>query len=161
MGGEAQVEPRLDKFFTKLRCWGEPCFNMENEPDFVTPYAYVFAGQAVEDAGSDPAHRQGNLQDHAARACPATTTWARLRACTCGTRWDSTPPCRAWAAWCWARPCSTRPRCGWPADRTLVITREGDGVYVQTCDARWRSYPQVPGCLSASCTPAPRSFISR
>ncbi len=44
MGGEAQVEPRLDKFFTKLRCWGEPCFNMENEPDFVTPYAYVFAG---------------------------------------------------------------------------------------------------------------------
>ncbi|HEY1985702.1 MAG TPA: GH92 family glycosyl hydrolase [Terracidiphilus sp.] len=44
MGGEAQVEPRLDKFFSKLRCWGEPCFNMENEPDFVTPYAYVFAG---------------------------------------------------------------------------------------------------------------------
>ena len=44
MGGEAQLNPRLDKFFTKLRCWGEPCFNMENEPDFVTPYAYVFAG---------------------------------------------------------------------------------------------------------------------
>jgi predicted alpha-1,2-mannosidase len=45
MGGEAAVEPRLDKFFAKLRCWGEPCFNMENEPDFVTPYAYVFAGE--------------------------------------------------------------------------------------------------------------------
>ena len=35
---------RLDKFFSKLICWGEPCFNMANEPDFVTPYAYVFAG---------------------------------------------------------------------------------------------------------------------
>ena len=39
-----QVEPRLDKFFSKLICWGEPCFNMANEPDFVTPYTYVFAG---------------------------------------------------------------------------------------------------------------------
>ena len=45
IGGDAQVTQRLDRFFTKLRCWGEPCFNIENEPDFVTPYAYVFAGQ--------------------------------------------------------------------------------------------------------------------
>jgi len=44
IGGDDKVIPRLDKFFSKLRCWGEPCFNMENEPDFVTPYAYVFAG---------------------------------------------------------------------------------------------------------------------
>jgi predicted alpha-1,2-mannosidase len=42
--GDDKVIPRLDKFFSRLRCWGEPCFNMENEPDFVTPYAYVFAG---------------------------------------------------------------------------------------------------------------------
>ena len=41
----ARSTPRLDKFFLKLICWGEPCFNMENEPDFVTPYAYVFAGK--------------------------------------------------------------------------------------------------------------------
>jgi putative alpha-1,2-mannosidase len=39
------VEPRLDHFFTALRCWGKPCFNIENEPDFVTPYAYVFMGK--------------------------------------------------------------------------------------------------------------------
>ena len=45
IGGDEQAIPRLDKFFLKLRCWGDPCFNMENEPDFVTPYAYVFAGQ--------------------------------------------------------------------------------------------------------------------
>jgi predicted alpha-1,2-mannosidase len=44
IGGDDKVIPRLDKFFSKLRCWGEPCFNMENEPDFVTPYSYVFAG---------------------------------------------------------------------------------------------------------------------
>jgi predicted alpha-1,2-mannosidase len=45
MGGDDKVIPRLDKFFTKLVCWDEPCFNMANEPDFVTPYAYLFAGQ--------------------------------------------------------------------------------------------------------------------
>ena len=45
IGGDDATTPRLDKFFSKLICWGEPCFNMANEPDFVTPYAYVFAGQ--------------------------------------------------------------------------------------------------------------------
>ena len=45
MGGDDKVIPRLDRFFLKLRCWGEPCYNIENEPDFVVPYAYVFAGQ--------------------------------------------------------------------------------------------------------------------
>lgn len=45
IGGDSQVTPRLDKFFAKLICWGEPCFNMANEPDFVTPYAYTFLGE--------------------------------------------------------------------------------------------------------------------
>ena len=45
IGGEDKVTPRLDKFFVKLRCWGQPCYNIENEPDFVVPYAYLFAGQ--------------------------------------------------------------------------------------------------------------------
>jgi predicted alpha-1,2-mannosidase len=45
MGGEAAAEKRLDHFFEKLVCWGEPCFNMANEPDFVTPYAYTFMGK--------------------------------------------------------------------------------------------------------------------
>src|SRR5208282_2212265 len=42
IGGEDKVIPRLDKFFLKLRCRGEPCYTIENEPDFVVPYAYVF-----------------------------------------------------------------------------------------------------------------------
>jgi len=44
IGSDDEVQKRLDKFFSKLICWGEPCFNMANEPDFVTPYAYTFAG---------------------------------------------------------------------------------------------------------------------
>lgn len=42
MGGSEVVVPRLDRFFSKLICWNEPCFNMANEPDFVTPYVYEY-----------------------------------------------------------------------------------------------------------------------
>ncbi|HEX4004967.1 MAG TPA: GH92 family glycosyl hydrolase [Acidobacteriaceae bacterium] len=45
MGGDAVVVPRLDSFFSKLICWGEPCFNMANEPDFVVPYTYEYTDQ--------------------------------------------------------------------------------------------------------------------
>ena len=45
IGSRDVVEQRLDRFFKKLICWGEPCFNMANEPDFVTPYAYTFLGK--------------------------------------------------------------------------------------------------------------------
>jgi predicted alpha-1,2-mannosidase len=45
MGGESVTESRLDRFFTGLRCWGKACFNIENEPDFVVPYAYAFLGK--------------------------------------------------------------------------------------------------------------------
>ncbi|TCK73546.1 GH92 family glycosyl hydrolase [Acidipila rosea] len=45
MGGDEAVVHRLDQFFSTLVCWGKPCFNMANEPDFVTPYAYEFTNK--------------------------------------------------------------------------------------------------------------------
>lgn len=45
MGGNQVVIPRLDSFFSKLICWGEPCFNMANEPDFVVPYTYEYTNE--------------------------------------------------------------------------------------------------------------------
>jgi predicted alpha-1,2-mannosidase len=48
MGGSSVVVPRLDKFFSKLICWNEPCFNMANEPDFVTPYVYEYTAAPWE-----------------------------------------------------------------------------------------------------------------
>ncbi len=45
IGGDEKVAARLDKFFCdKPIAPYEACFNAFNEPDFVTPYAYVFAG---------------------------------------------------------------------------------------------------------------------
>jgi len=44
IGGSAEVTLRLDRFFTELSGWGRPHFNMANEPSFVSPFAYTFAG---------------------------------------------------------------------------------------------------------------------
>ena len=45
IGSESEVQARLDKFFVKVVCpGGEACFTIANEPDFVAPYAYTFAG---------------------------------------------------------------------------------------------------------------------
>jgi len=50
MGGEKIAIARLDKFFTRLVGFDTPTFNMANEPDFVTPYAYAFAGVPAKTA---------------------------------------------------------------------------------------------------------------
>jgi predicted alpha-1,2-mannosidase len=52
VGGDAEVTRRLDKFFTKLVGWGQPYFNIGNEPSFVAPYAYAFAGSASRTQGT-------------------------------------------------------------------------------------------------------------
>ncbi|HJQ31634.1 MAG TPA: GH92 family glycosyl hydrolase [Pyrinomonadaceae bacterium] len=43
VGGDAEVVRRLERFFTRLVGWGEPYFNIGNEPSFVSPYAYTWA----------------------------------------------------------------------------------------------------------------------
>ncbi len=45
MGGRERAGAKLDTFFTKYRGWANPYFNVENEPDFAAPYAYLFAAQ--------------------------------------------------------------------------------------------------------------------
>jgi predicted alpha-1,2-mannosidase len=45
IGGDEKVAARLDKFFCDTQNSShDACFTAANEPDFVTPYAYVFAG---------------------------------------------------------------------------------------------------------------------
>jgi predicted alpha-1,2-mannosidase len=129
--GEARVEPRLDKFFTKLRCWGEPCFNMENEPDFVTPYAYVFAGMPWKS------------QDVIARIAKNTfkTTPEGLPGnddlgATSGVYvWNALgfyPAVPGVGGVVLGTPMFEKATLKLAGDRTLVITRGGDGVHVQS-----------------------------
>jgi len=46
MGGNQNALPKLDSFFQKLSGWALPNFTVSNEPDFCTPYAYVWTGNA-------------------------------------------------------------------------------------------------------------------
>jgi putative alpha-1,2-mannosidase len=129
MGGEGQVEPRLDKFFNKLRCWGEPCFNMENEPDFVTPYAYVFAGKpwksqeviariAKETFKTTPEGLPGNDD---LGATSGVYVWNAL---------GFYPAVPGVGGVVLGVPMFDKATLHMASDRTLVISREGTGGYV-------------------------------
>ena len=45
MGGNEQELPRLEKFFSTTTGWGVPGFTVGNEPDFCTPYVYLWTSQ--------------------------------------------------------------------------------------------------------------------
>lgn len=45
MGGDQLVLPRLEKFFSTTTGWGVPGFTVGNEPDFCTPYVYLWTSQ--------------------------------------------------------------------------------------------------------------------
>jgi predicted alpha-1,2-mannosidase len=131
MGGEAEVEKRLDHFFTKLRCWGEPCFNMENEPDFVTPYAYVFLGKpwktqelirriAKETFRTTPEGLPGNDD---LGATSGVYVWNAL---------GFYPAVPGVGGVILGTPMFDKVTLKLAAGRTLLITREGEGGYVQS-----------------------------
>ncbi len=117
MGGDAQIEPRLDKFFSKLICWGEPCFNMGNEPDFVTPYTYVFAGMPWRT--QDVINR---IEQETFKAAPDGIPGNDDLGATSGVYvWNALgfyPAVPASAAWCLAHLCSTRQCCAWQVEES-------------------------------------------
>jgi predicted alpha-1,2-mannosidase len=140
MGGEAKVEPRLDQFFTKLRCWGEPCFNMENEPDFVTPYAYVFAGMPWKS------------QDVITRIAKATfkTTPDGLPGnddlgATSGVYvWNALgfyPAVPGVGGVVLGTPMFDKATLNLAGERTLAVSREGHGIFVENVLLDGAAYP--------------------
>jgi len=129
MGGEDKVTPRLDHSFEKLRCWGEPCYNIENEPDFVVPYAYVWAGQpwktqevvtriAAETFKAAPDGIPGNDD---LGATSGVYVWNAL---------GMYPAVPGVGGIVLGTPMFTRATLRLAGGRTLVITRVGDGIYV-------------------------------
>lgn len=139
MGGDAAVEPRLDKFFSKLRCWGEPCFNMENEPDFVTPYAYVFAGMPWKS------------QDVITRIAKATFTTKPdglpgnddLGATSGVYVWNALgfyPAVPGVAGVVLGTPMFDKANLRLSGGRDLIVTRHGSGIYVQSASLNGSPY---------------------
>jgi predicted alpha-1,2-mannosidase len=129
MGGVDAATARLDKFFLKLRCWGEPCYNIENEPDFVVPYAYVWAGE--------PWKTQEVVTRIAAttfRATPDGIPGNDDLGATSGVFvWDALgmyPAVPGVAGMELGTPMFSKATLTMANGRTLEISREGEGIYV-------------------------------
>ena len=130
MGGESAVIPRLDRFFLKLRCWGQPCYNIENEPDFVVPYAYVFAGQPWKT--QDVVTR---IAKDTFKASPDGIPGNDDLGATSGVYiWDALamyPAVPGVAGLALGTPMFDKATLKLAGNRTVVISREGQGIYVQ------------------------------
>jgi predicted alpha-1,2-mannosidase len=140
MGGEDQVTSRLDHFFVKLRCWGDPCYNIENEPDFVVPYAYVFAGQPWKT--QDVATRIGK---ETFKATPDGIPGNDDLGATSGVYvWNALgmyPAVPGVGAVALGTPMFAKTTLRLAGARTLVITRNGDGIYVKNVTLDGKPYP--------------------
>jgi len=129
MGGVNAVTPRLDRFFVKLRCWGEPCYNIENEPDFVVPYAYVFAGQPWK-TQEVVTRIAKEVFKNAPDGIPGNDD---LGATSGVYVWDALglyPAVPGVGGMVLGTPMFTKATLRLAGGRTLVITRQGAGIYV-------------------------------
>ena len=130
MGGEDKVIPRLDKFFLKLRCWGQPCYNIENEPDFVVPYAYTFAGQPWKTQ-----EVVTRIASDTFKPTPDGIPGNDDLGATSGVYvWDALglyPAVPGVGGLVLGTPMFSKATLRLGNDRTVVIARQGPGIYVQ------------------------------
>jgi putative alpha-1,2-mannosidase len=142
MGGEQVVEPRLDHFFTALRCWGKPCFNIENEPDFVTPYAYVFMGkpwktqEVVTRIGKETfkAAPNGIPGNDDLGATSGVFVWNAL---------GFYPAVPGVGGVVLGTPMFEKATLQLAGGRTVVVSRQGQGIYVQQVLLNGTPYPNA------------------
>lgn len=140
VGGEDVVTPRLDKFFVKLRCWADPCYNIENEPDFVVPYVYVFAGQPWKT--QEVVTRIG---EETFKAAPDGIPGNDDLGATSGVYvWDALglyPAEPGVPGLVLGTPLFEKATLKLAGTRTLVIVRKGQGIYVHDVTLDGVSYP--------------------
>ena len=79
MGGNQNALPKLDSFFQKLSGWALPNFTVSNEPDFCTPYAYVWTGNAWKTQAVVDRIRRETFDDAAATRRDAVSSSVPLR----------------------------------------------------------------------------------
>jgi predicted alpha-1,2-mannosidase len=142
MGGADKAVEKLDKLFEKVNGWGEPHFTVANEPNFCSPYAYLWAGEPWK------------TQSVVARIRETFTTQPDgipgnddLGA-TSGVYWWSAlglyPVIPGVGGFALGTPLFPRTTLRLGDDRTLEILARGEGIYVQSvtlngqpCDSAW------------------------
>ena len=135
------VIPRLDRFFLKLRCWGEPCYNIENEPDFVVPYAYVFAGQPWK-TQEVVTRIAKDVFKNAPDGIPGNDD---LGATSGVYVWDALgfyPAVPGVGGLVLGTPMFDKATLHLAGGRTLVVSRQGSGIYVQNVTLDGSNFPK-------------------
>ena len=129
MGGNQVVVPRLDSFFSKLICWGEPCFNMANEPDFVVPYTYEYTNQPWK---TDDVITRIEQQTFGTKAdgVPGNDDLGATSGVYVWNALGLYPGVPGVGGFFLGTPMFSRATVHFANGRTLVVTREGEGVYV-------------------------------
>jgi predicted alpha-1,2-mannosidase len=142
MGGNGVVLPKLDKFFEKVVGWGTPNFTVANEPDFVAPFAYVWAGvpwktQEVEDRirreafGTTPGGLPGNDD---LGATSGVYVWDAL---------GLYPVIPGVGGLALGTPLFRRAIVPMGEGRSLEIVSSGEGIYVQSVKLNGKPYPSA------------------
>ncbi len=129
MGGSQVVVPRLDRFFSKLVCWGESCFNMANEPDFVVPYTYEYT-----DAPWKTDEVVTRIEHQTFNATPSGIPGNDDLGATSGVYvWNALglyPGVPGVGGMFVGTPMFPKATIHFAGGRTVEITRSGEGVYV-------------------------------
>lgn len=142
MGGNEVVLPKLDKFFEKVVGWGFPNFTVANEPDFVAPFAYVWAGapwktQEVVDRirreafGATPGGLPGNDD---LGATSGVYVWSAL---------GMYPVIPGVGGLALGTPLFRRAVLPMGEGRSLEIVSTGKGIYVQSVKLNGKPYPSA------------------
>ena len=131
IGGDDKVIPRLDKFFLEAQLLGRTVLQHRERTRLRHSLCLCLCRRAVEDRRRWSRVSAMRSSRPRLTAFPATTIWAQPPACMSGMRSASTRPCPAWAVWFWARPCSSKVTLRLAGGRTLVVSRQGSGIYVQ------------------------------
>jgi predicted alpha-1,2-mannosidase len=132
MGGPAVAVSKLDQFFSSIDgSNGSAHFNAGNEPDFGSPYAYLFAGAPYKTQALVPrilatkfnTTANGLAGNDDLGALSGTFVWGAL---------GIYPAVPGVGGFVIGTPMFTRVGIAFGDGRNLVITRTGDGDYIQS-----------------------------
>lgn len=156
MGGNSVMVPRLDSFFSKLICWGEPCFNMANEPDFVVPYTYEDTNQPWK---TDDVLTRIEQQTFSTKpdGVPGNDDLGATSGVYVWNALGLYPGVPGVGGFFLGTPMFPKATIHFANGRTLVVTREGPGVYVNAItvnghphDNYWLSLDEIPANATAT-----------
>jgi predicted alpha-1,2-mannosidase len=139
IGGDNKVIPRLDSFFEKLTGWGGSKFTVENEPDFVVPYAYVWTGNPWKTQGMvDRIRREtfANKPD----GLPGNDDLGATSGVYVWNALGMYPAIPGVGGLVLGTPMFTRATIQMSDGRTLEIDSRGEGIYVQSVQINGKPY---------------------